>query len=424
MEYRIDHVTKIEGHASLNIRTEGREVRKVELNVFEGSRYFESLVLGRHYKEISELTARICGICSPSHRIASLMAVEDAIGITPSDQTIILRELMVNGAHLESHGLHAILVSLVDYMGYKDPFEMMGKQPELVKAALEIKRVGNLLVRVIGGREIQPISPVINGFSKLPGKKDAEQLLTELRKIRPSIIRFADMFSKIKYPDYWRECNHYAISSESYSLIKGNPNSVHGHSFKAREFGEYVKEKVVPYSTAKHSQIMGETYMVGALPRINVNSTKLAPKAKEYLFKLPNYNPFMNDYAQAIEMVNLVDDSINILSGLEIKKETPRHEFKPGKGYSSTEAPRGTLYHHYEFNKEGRCVHADILTPTAQNLPNIENDVKHFLPQVLESGDKKVLWWMERLIRAYDPCISCSTHFLKLKIDDKTISTG
>jgi coenzyme F420-reducing hydrogenase alpha subunit len=419
--YKIDHVTKIEGHANLNVKVDKGEVKKVELNVFEGSRYFESIVLGRHYKEVSELTARICGICSPSHRIAALMAVEDAIGSKPSEQTIILRELLVNGAHIESHALHALLVSLVDYLGFKDPFEMMKKRPELVKNALEIKRVGNLIVKFVGGRQIQPISPCINGFKKIPSKKDMETLLKELKSVRPLIINFLKTFSKIKYPDYWRECNHYCITSDRYSMVRGRPDSYRGHSFPARDFEKRVEEVVMHYSTAKHSTINGETYMVGALPRLNVNSNKLARSAKEWLFSLPCFNPFMNDFAQVIELLHLVDDSINILSGLQVKKESANYKFRPGKGYSSTEAPRGTLYHHYEFNDSGRVVRANILTPTAQNLPNIEEDIKHFLPQLLPQGEKRVLWGMERLIRAYDPCISCSTHFLKLKINNRHV---
>ncbi|MBR9679069.1 MAG: Ni/Fe hydrogenase subunit alpha [Nanoarchaeota archaeon] len=420
--YKLDHVTKIEGHARLNVKIEDGIVKKVELNVFEGSRYFESLVLNRHYEEISELTARICGICSPAHRIAALIAIEDAINVKPSEQTTILRELLVNGAHMESHGLHALLVSLVDYLGFKDPFEMMRKKPELVKDALEIKRVGNLMVKIVGGRAIQPITPKVNGFKKLPSKDELNNLLKELKNVRPLVLKFLQIFSQLQYPNFWRECNHYCTTSPTYSMIRGRPDSFRGHSFPVQEFQKHVKEIVIPYSTAKFSRIQGETYMVGALPRLNVNSHKLTPEAKEWLFKTPSFNTFHNDFAQVIELIHLVDNSINVLEGFEVKKENTNFTFKPGVGFSSTEAPRGTLYHNYEFNKEGRVVKADILTPTAQNLPNLENDIKEYLSQLISKGEKEILWGCERMIRAYDPCISCSTHFLKLKINNKTVS--
>ena len=409
-EVKINHISKIEGHAKLHVVVDGNKIKKVKLKIFEGSRYFEGLLLGKNYSEVPYVTSRICGICSPAHSLCSTQAVEKALGIKVSEQTKLLRDVLMYGGHIQSHVMHLYFLALPDFLGIDSMLHAIKSHKTEVERALRLKRLGNLMVNAIGGRDVHPFNSAIGGLTKLPTQKQINNLVSELKKHRKDFVDTIELFAKMKNPQFEHKTKYYA--TENLQLTHGK---IRNKEKKEIKLHEKYRQFFMPESRAEYVDLNREGYMVGALARINQSPELINKKYQKYF---PSQNPFMNNLAQAVEMLYFADKSIEMLSGLKIANEKVKTgKIKEGSFMSTVEAPRGILFHKYSFDKNGKCTHADIVTPTSQNLKQIEDDIKDMLPLILNKSEKEITLTIEKLIRAYDPCISCATHFLKLDIE-------
>jgi coenzyme F420-reducing hydrogenase alpha subunit len=421
---KLDHITKIEGHASLTIAVDGNEVKKCELGSFEGSRYFEGLLKGRKCYEAPELTARICGICSVIHTMTSIQAVENALGVKPSEQTKLLRELAIQGERIRSHAAHLYFLALPDYLGYESALAMAPKYGKELARALKLTKLGNEVVSVVAGREMHPVSAQVGGMLKVPEQEQIDELRRKLQDVQQDAIATAKLFMKLKNPKFDNETEYFSLyDGSTVPTLYGDLVS-QSNKFRKAEYLDYLEEYHEPYSTANFVVKKDKKFMVGSLARLNNNYRFLSKNAKKLAndakLKFPVVNPFMNNLAQAIELVHTVDRSVEICRKLKIKEEQPiGFSFKKCRGVGVGEAPRGILIHDYEINEKGDITKANIITPTAHNLLNMQEDIRAFLPTVLKLPEKKIVLEVEKLIRAYDPCFSCSAHFLEVKWEKK-----
>lgn len=414
---KLDHITKIEGHAQLSLKIDKNEIKSLDLEVFEGARYFEAIVRDRRWDEAPVLTSRICGTCSPIHVITSLRAVEDAFGIKVSKQTSYLRELMALGSMIQNHVSHLYFLALPDYLGYGSALEMAGKYKKDIMTALKLRKVGYEIVRLIGGREIHPMTAVVGGFSKLPNANQIKDMLNNLMDARNDALYTAQLFQKLKYPQFERQRAEFALRKDNeYPFIEGQIGSLDKKTIKTHDYDKHFKEYIEKDSSAKFAVVEGKSYMVGAIARVNINYRNLSYNAKRAArIKPPYNNPFLNNVAQAIEIVHAIDRCISILKDIKIQDEPqPQIVPKKGVGIGVSEAPRGLVFHKYEFDGDGIIRSADIITPTSQNLKSIEDDLLLYIPTLLRLPEDKLILEIEKLIRSYDPCISCSAHFLKV----------
>ncbi|MFH1440109.1 MAG: Ni/Fe hydrogenase subunit alpha [Candidatus Woesearchaeota archaeon] len=425
---KLDHITKIEGHAKINIKIEKNQVKKVKLDVYESARFFESLVLCRKYDELSPLTSRICGTCSPSHAITSLLATENALKVKVSEQTDVLRDLLLYGTAIQNHVMHLYLLALPDYFGYESAIAMASKHKDKVLMGLNLKKIGNQLVTAVGGREVHPITAVVGGFSKIPDNNKLKEQINIFKKARKHAVSTVELFMKLKYPKFSRDTQAFGLVNDTHSFYKGRINCIggicfpdlNGNSNYDNIFAEHIKKG----STAKVVLYKGKPFFNGALARLKVNSDSLSKGSKKYIDKIDFMNPFHNNTAQAIEVLHSFDRIIEILENIKLKQEDVV-DFKVGagsgnsgiRGVAVTEAPRGLVLHDYTLDKDGYCIKANIITPTAQNLKQMEDDLKIMIPTLLNKPESVLKKNVEMLIRAYDPCFSCSSHFLELNIE-------
>jgi sulfhydrogenase subunit alpha len=418
---KLNHISKIEGHANLTVKIEEGQLKKVELAVVEGARFFEGFIKGRSYKDVHLLVQRICGICSVSHTIAALNAIENALGVEVSQQTKDLRELMEIGAIIQSHSLHVYLLALPDYLGYISALDMTAKYKNEVLRGLGLKKLGNDIDKLIGGRIMHPVASCVGGFSSLPSQEELDELQKKLEKSRIDASKTADLFASLNYRKFKRPTEYICLrEDDKYAITGGDLMFSNGFEVPKDKYLSHLKETVMPYSNAKFSTFEKRSFYVGALARVNNNIDFLSKNAQKSLQKnsitFPSYNPYHNNYAQAIEIVHVIDRAIEILSNLKIQDEEPV-EVKPkaARGVAIIEAPRGILIHDYTLDAKGNVKKANVVTPTAQNLKNIEDDIYKLLPKMLDEKEEVLINEMEKLIRSYDPCISCSAHFLKVK---------
>jgi len=418
----LNHICKVEGHGSLHVEIKGSKLIKCKLGTVEGARFFEGIVKGKRHDDVQEITSRICGICSCAHTVASLQALENAMGVKVSEQTRRLRELLSIGERIRSHATHLYFLALPDYLGYESALAMVSKYKKEVLRALHLIKLGNNMVQRIGGKEMHPFTSVIGGFTHVPDKKTVKYLQAELKKALPEAISTAKLFLKLKQPKFEAEKDYLALNPEKDSpLISGDLISLSSLNIKPAEYDKFIDEEVMPYSTAKFSKLNGKLFCVGSLARINTNYDKLSPTAKQ-LFKqakleLPIHNPYYNNLMQAIELVHWVERGYALLDYDFRFEGLPKVKARRGRGVSAVEAPRGILFHDYTINEKGVVEKCNIITPTAQNLRAIEDDVRLLIEQMLKQKKKKykIILEVEKLIRAYDPCFSCSAHFLKVK---------
>ncbi len=423
-EIELDHITKIEGHANLYVKVTHGKIKKVELRVVEGARYFEGLLLNRDATDAHYIASRICGVCSQAHVVGALHAIEKALGCKSTPQTEVLRELLLLGDILESHVLHLYFLALPDYYAYSSALEFANSDPKILRAALVLKQTFNRIERVLGGREVHAVTPVVGGFSKLPTQEEINGLVKDLKKVEKMVLQVPGLIGSLDLPKFSRPCEHIAISRSNGSMFFGDEIKAmrNGKVFSIEEYKRNINEYVDFTTTSKEALFLGQSFMTSALSRLNIHYAKLSPVAKKLVagskVKFPNDSPFANNFAQAIELVEFYYRALKLLEGLKIKQEKPI-PVKPraGHGVSATEVPRGILFHEYELNKSGSIKKCNIITPTSQNLHNIEEDVHAFLPTILDKHEAAIKLELEKLIRAYDPCISCSTHFLSLKLD-------
>jgi len=421
-ELNMNYITKIEGHASLYLDVEDNEVKKCNLKSVEGARFFEGIVKGKHFSDVSEIVSRICGICSTAHTVTSIKAIENALKVDVSKQTKLLREMITIGERIRSHATHLYFLALPDYLGYESAIAMAPKYRSEVNTALELMKLGNNIVSAIGGREMHPVTLAIGGFTNIPEKKQFDDLLRRLKDARDSANRTAELFLRLNYPNFERQSEYISLKQlDSFPLLEGTIISDKGLNTEQKDYRKYFDEYIEPYSTAKFAVREGKEYFTGALARMN-NNYKLLGRNSELLLKnfrrtFPSYNPFHNNIAQAIELVHWIDQGIEIIEKNEFKKQ-PLQEIKNRKGHgiAVTEAPRGLLFHEYDIDSNGKVKKCNIITPTCQNLRNMEQDIKAFVPNLLGKKEEQIKLDIEKLIRSYDPCFSCATHFLKFKM--------
>jgi len=428
LDIELHHVTRVEGHGNIYVNVRNGTIERCEWAISEAPRFFEAMVVGRQWNELHHITSRICGICSIGHTLASLKATEAAMGITISEQDLKLRKLALHAENMQSHILHLGFLVLPDLMDVGSVIPLAASHPEEVKMVLRLHRLANEMSNMICGRTTHPQRLIPGGFSKIPTMKELTALRDKLKAAIPDLQAVAELFkSRIhKFPDFVRETEFIALTNpEEYALYDGKIASTDTGTAPVNEYLIFTNEYIVPHSTAKRSKHARESYMVGALARFNINYEKLSPLAKKTaeMFKLKPvcHNPFMNNIAQLVEVVHNVEDSIKLINELEatgLKSQPeyykPEVKVKAGRGIGAVEVPRGILFHDYKYNEKGVCVKANCVIPTNQNHGNIELDMKALLPKILNKTPKEIELNLEMLVRAYDPCISCSTHCIKV----------
>ena len=428
LNIEVHHLTRVEGHGNIYVNVRNGVIEKCEWNVPEAPRFFEAMVVGRQWNELHHITSRICGICSIGHTLASLRATEAAMGITISDQDLKLRKLALHAENLQSHILHLGFLVLPDLMGVGSVIPLAASNPEEVKTVLQLHRLANEMSNMLCGRTTHPQRLIPGGFSKIPSIKELGALKKNLLDSVPKLQTVAKLFKSVasKFPDFSRETEFIALTKpDEYALYDGDIASSDTGTAPVTEYLSFTNEYVVPISTAKRAKHVRESYMVGALARLNINFDRLSPLAKKTaeLFGLKPvcHNPFMNNIAQLVEVVHSVEDSVRLISELEAAGlqyqpdyHLPEIAVKAGQGVGAVEVPRGILFHDYTYNQKGVCTKANCIIPTNQNHGNIELDLKALLPKVLDKTEKEIELSLEMLVRAYDPCISCSTHCIQV----------
>jgi coenzyme F420-reducing hydrogenase alpha subunit len=427
-DVEVHHVTRVEGHGNIYVNVRNGTLERCEWNISEAPRFFEAMVVGRQWNELHHITSRICGICSIGHTLASLKATEAAMGIEISEQDLKLRKIALHAENMQSHILHVGFLVLPDLMSVGSVIPLASSNPEEVKIVLRLHRLANEMSSMICGRTTHPQRLIPGGFSKIPSMKELSGLRDRLKASVPDLQAVANLLQSLapKIPDFVRETEFIGLTSpDEYALYDGKIGSTDTDSAPVREYLAYTNEYIVPQSTAKWAKHKRDSYMVGALARLNINYDKLSPLAKKVaeMFDLKPvcHNPFMNSVAQLVEVVHSVEDSIKLINELEAAglKSQPDYNLpditiKAGQGVGGVEVPRGILFHDYTYNKEGVCTKANCVIPTNQNHGNIQLDLKSLVPKIIDKTPKEIELTLEMLVRAYDPCISCSTHAVKV----------
>jgi len=422
MKIAVNHLTRIEGHANLVINAGDGTLEECRLEVVETPRFFEAILLGRHYSEVAHMVARICGVCSHSHTLASLTATERALNLTVSDQTLNLRKLLAFGEILQSHVLHLYFMALPDYLGVPSLFPLVQTHRDVVGRALRLKKLGNDLCNVVGGRPVHPVTPCVGGFAALPGRAELQDLRQRLGEALPDLEETIDLFASLDLPDFLRETVYLSLIPESeYPLLGDTVTFSSGFSLPVAEFESTVSEYLPERSTAKYALVNRQSYQVGPLARTRNAFHRLSPMARKVADALgltaASANPFQNLTARLVEVVQIVDQSLHLIDNLlldGLRQETLPVPAGGGCGAGAVEAPRGLLYHRYSYDEDGLLTGANCIIPTAQNLANIEGDLQVLIPRLFPGPREELTRQAEMLIRAYDPCISCSTHLVKI----------
>jgi sulfhydrogenase subunit alpha len=424
----VNQVTRVEGHGRIIVSTKEGVVKEVKLSITEANRFFENFVKGMHPAEVPWIVSRICGICCVGHQMTASKAVEAALGIQVSPQTILLRKLLTESQFMQSHLLHVYFLAVPDYLGVKSVLPLAKSHPDVVKRALRLKKLSNDYTTVFGGRMLHPMSNTLKGWRKLPNMDDVAAIRKRMAEAIPDIEETVRVVKILKIPPYERETEYVSLKRpDEYALYDGDVfSSDTKSSVPAEKYREVTNEFTVAHSTTKWSKWHRDSYFAGALARVNNNFDQLLPQAKQTAedlgLKTPCYNPYMNNVAQIVEVVHCAYNGIRMLDEVldgGLKEEDISCQVKAGRGVGSCEVPRGILFHEYEFDENGRCIDANAVIPTSQNINNIEQDMKAFVPRMLPEMSKlELTLHMEMLLRAYDPCISCSVHMLDVEFVD------
>ncbi len=417
-------MTRVEGHGNIHVKIRDGQVEQCQWEVVEAPRFFEAMVRGRSWDEVAHITSRICGICAIGHTTASLKATEAAMGVDISEQTKNLRKLLLHGENMQSHMLHVGYLVLPDLLDVDSVIPLATTHREQLLMVVRLHRLANEISDLIGGRTTHPQRPVVGGFAKWPTLEEMEALRQRMDDSLADAEALGHLFKELfsGFPSFERETEYIALSgSDEYTLYEGNIASTDGGTWPVSQYKEISNEYMVPQSTAKFARHNRDSYMVGALARLNLNYEFLGPRAKKVaeLFDLSpvNCNPFMNNIAQIVEVIHSIEDSCRLIDDLLkdwTEEEEPEIVVKAGRGQSAVEVPRGLLFHAYEYNKDGECIWADCVIPTNQNHANIQKDMEALVLQIKDHGEKEIEHSVEMLVRAYDPCISCSTHCIFL----------
>jgi len=418
-EIKVGYLARVEGEGGLQIRVTDGRVVELRLNIFEPPRLFEAFLAGRSYEELPDLTARVCGICPVAYQMSSVHAVEDAFDVRVEGQLRRLRRLLYCGEWIESHILSIYLLAAPDFLGYESAFAMAKDYPEELRRGLALKRLGNDVVALLGGREIHPVSARVGGFWRVPTKGELAPLVERLEKGKEEALRTVEWVAKLPLPDLTLDREFVALSHPGeYAMNEGRVVSSKGLDIPVREFEDYFVEEQVPYSTALHASLRGRgTYFVGPLARVNLSFDRLTADAQAAAratgIPFPNANPFTSIVARAVEVLHAVDEARQIVESYE--RPAPFVAVRPraATGHGLTEAPRGMLYHRYEFDERGMVEAARLVPPTAQNQRQIEEDLRAYALRVVGLSPEEATRRCETAVRNYDPCISCSTHALR-----------
>ncbi len=421
---KVDYLARVEGEGALYIKIKDSAVDEVRLKIFEPPRFFEAFLRDRNFKEAPDITARICGICPVAYQMSAVHAMENALGAHVNGQLRELRRLLYCGEWIESHVLHIYMLHAPDFLGYDDAIRMAKDHREIVERGLKLKKIGNQIVNLVGGREIHPINVRIGGFYKTFTKTELETLTENLKWARDAAYETVIWTSQFSFPDFERDYEFISLSHPNeYPFNEGRIISNKGLDIDASEYEDHFEEVHVEHSTALHSVLKErDAYFVGPMARYNLNFDKLPTIAQEAAreAKLGKEcrNPFKSIVIRSVEVLFAFEEALRIVSEYDNPKD-PFQEIQPidGEGFGCTEAPRGMLFHRYKVNKQGKILDARIVPPTSQNQKTIENDLRAFVPKYIDLPDDKLTWQCEQAIRNYDPCISCSTHFLKLEVD-------
>jgi sulfhydrogenase subunit alpha len=420
----VHYVTRVEGHGNIVLDLKEGAIKELRWEIPEAPRFFEAMVRGQSYADAPHITSRICGICSIGHTVASLQGVEAAIGVQPSEQTVLLRKLILHAETVQSHTLHVFYLAVPDFLGVNSVIPLASTHKEALLQAVRLHRLANEWSDLIGGRTTHPISMVVNGFTRLPTQDELRGLRKRITDAIPDLEAWVEIFKALDIPDFERETEYLALQrDDEYAFYNGVIASTDGGTTSVPQYREKIKEFVVPYSTAKHAKAARESFMVGALARFNNNYQKLSPLARwaaeEMGLKPVCYNPFMNNVAQLVEVAHCLEDGmriINELLAMGIKEEDRSVEIKAGRtGVGATEVPRGLLIHEYTVDDGGTISGANFVIPTNMNHNSIERDLKALVPAVVDKSQEEITLTLEMLVRAYDPCISCSAHLLNVE---------
>ena len=423
----VEGLSRVEGEGSLRVVVHDGTVTDVALEIFEPPRYFEALLVGRHFTEAPDITARICGICPVAYQMSACAAMEDACGVTVDDRVASLRRLLYCGEWIQSHALHVYLLHAPDFLGCADAVELAESDRGAVQRGLGLKRTGNLIMETVGGRAVHPVNVRVGGFYRAPDPDAVAALADPLRRARDAALDTVDWVSRFDIPDVPGDYRFVALrDGDRYPIESGRPSSSEGLDASPAEFGELVVEEHVARSTALHARLAGrDPYLTGPLARYALNSGTLPPLAAEAAEAAGLgpvcSNPFQSIVVRSVELVLACDEALALVEAYA-PPDPPADDVQPRPGVNAsvgtgvTEAPRGLLLHHYEIDQDGTILHARIMPPTSQNQLTIEADLRRVVQGGLDLADDDLQWRCEQAVRNHDPCISCAAHFLDLSV--------
>ena len=421
---KVDLLARVEGEGGLYLKFKNGQVADVQLKIFEPPRFFEALLRGRRFDEAHDITSRICGICPIAYQMSAVHAMEDAFGVKVEGQWRALRRLLYCGEWIESHALHVYMLHAPDFLGYHGAIEMAQDHPAIVERGLQLKKVGNEIIELLGGRAIHPINVRVGGFYKVPHQRDFKLLTERLKWARDAALETVRWTAGFEFPAFEQDYEFVALRhANEYPFNEGRLVSNRGLDISPREFDAHFVEEHVAHSNALHCVLKERgAYFTGPMARYNLNFDQLSPLAQEAAREagLPStcHNIFQSIIIRSIEILYACDEALRIIDEYEMPA-APALEIQPraATGFACTEAPRGTLYHRYSLDEAGLITDAKIVPPTSQNQKTIEHDLWHFVERYLHLPDAELQHQCEQAVRSYDPCISCATHFLRLEIE-------
>ncbi len=421
---KVDNLARVEGEGALYVRVRDGKLTDIRFRIFEPPRFFEALLRGRRFSEAPDITARICGICPVAYQMSSVHAMERAAGVQVGGQLRELRRLLYCGEWIESHALHIYLLHAPDFLGYDSGIALARDHADIVQSGLNLKKVGNAIMALLGGREVHPINVRVGGFYSVPSKADFETLVEPLKRAREAALETVRWVSTFDFPDFEPDYELISLSHpDEYPMNEGRLISSAGLDIDASEFEEHIVEEQVPHSHALHARLRERGgYLVGPLARYSLNCDRLSPLARESAREAELgttcRNPYQSIVVRAVETVYACDEALRIIEQFEMPEASfVEVEPRAASGWSCTEAPRGTLYHGYDVDDQGLITSARIVPPTSQNQKMIEDDLRVVVTNNIDMSRDDLSVECERVIRNYDPCISCATHFLTLDLD-------
>lgn len=423
-EINVDYLARVEGEGAMYLSLDGDQVKDLRFEIFEPPRFYEAFLRGRRFSEAPDITARICGICPVAYQTSSINAMEDAAGVVVDDRIRQLRRLLYFGEWIESHTLHVYMLHAPDFLGYPSAIEMAADHPDVVTSALRLKKLGNQIMTTIGGREIHPVNVKVGGFYRSPTESELRALVPELEWALERAVATVDFVSTFSFPEFEMNYEFVALRHpDEYAIIDGRIVSSGGLDIAPSEWRDHFEEIHVPWSNALHARIKTRgSYYLGPLARYAINADHLSPIAAEAAESAGLHpgesNPFRSIIVRAVEIVLACEEALAIIDRYE-SPDPASMEVEPrsATGHGVSEAPRGLLYHRYEIGPDGAIADAQIVPPTSQNQAQIEEDLRRFVHGRTALSDDELQWQLEQAIRNYDPCISCATHFLDLRVD-------